>query len=138
MQEWDAEDISSTTILKAFLALNEYRGCNLGSWIIKISKNEALEFLRSQRRRKCYEEKFFEILKNGEDVREKEEKEKLAERIMDIIKKKSMLNYEIFRLRFRRGMKIEEIARILNIKEETIYKRVRREIERLRKIMNIY
>ncbi len=71
-------------------------------------------------------------------MKEKEEKERLAGKIMDIVKKKSMLNYEIFRLRFRKGMKIEDIARFLNVKEETVYKRVRREIERLRKIMNIY
>ncbi len=138
MQEWDAEDISSTAIFKAFLALNEYRGGNLDSWIIRISKNEALEFLRNQKRRRYCEEKFFEVLKNREDMKEKEEKERLAGKIMDIVKKKSMLNYEIFRLRFRKGMKIEDIARFLNVKEETVYKRVRREIERLRKIMNIY
>lgn len=140
MQEADAEDISSNAIIKAFLAMD---GCKeeikkAGPWIIKISRNEAVEFLRNQKRRKAYEKGFFEILRYTADKREKRQREELAEEIFDAIKEKSMLNYRIFKMKFMDGLKTDEIARVLNINEEVVYKRIKREIERLRKRMNIY
>jgi len=106
-----AEDLSQEIFMKMYV--NPPQHYNISSWLYKVAKNTALNYIKSQRNRDKRERFFFETVQNNENFNEdfiavKNALEKLDEEDRTIL----ILKYS--------GYSYEEIAKIMNIKKSSV------------------
>ena len=109
----DAHDVSQECMLKVYKHLGSYRGeSKLYTWLHRIATNEALDFLRKQKRRRTenwedhkewIEERADDAFMEGSDIKE------LLIEALDLLPEKQKL---AFQLRYFGGKSYAEIAEI--------------------------
>jgi len=136
--EEDALDVAQETFLKAFRSLNSFRGdCRFSTWLYKICRNAALDYLRAEQRRRTVS-----LTEEDEDGSEnvidppdpdllsdpqrrlEQKEDRLAVRAA--INRLSREHREILVLRDMEGYSYEEIAEMLDLELGTVKSRINR------------
>lgn len=122
----DAEDILQEVFLKAYRNLNSYNPkYKFSSWIYRIAHNEAISFLRRNKKRKFEvvndpEKNIFDTLASDLDL-EKEYIEKDREKELEKVLYKLDAKYrDVLVLKFLEGKDYNEISEILHISAGTV------------------
>ena len=142
-----AKDLCQDIFLKAFQGLPRFRrDSTFYSWIYQIAVNCSIDFLRKQNRRKVL---MFEGLSFNADNElpmiyrhpspsEALESEELGYIIRKAVRRLSPGQRRVFRLRYRRGLPIKEIAIRLNKSEGTVKTHLYHAHRRLRDMLLPY
>ncbi len=143
--EADAEDVAQEAILKAYRALATFRGASrFGTWLVSIVCNEARGRLRkkSSANTESYEEKAEAapaLLTDWREIpSESLERQELVAKIEDAIKELPLTYREVFVLRDRDELGIDEIAEVLGITENLVKVRLHRARMMLQKCLAPY
>lgn len=124
-----AEDLCQEVFLKAWQALPRFKGeALIYSWLYRIAVNCSKDFLRSQHRQMAFACE--ELTDNADDVLQMTqrqpspdeilEKEELRGIIRECVRQLPSVQYSVFRLHYRDGLPIKEIASRLGKSEGTI------------------
>jgi RNA polymerase sigma-70 factor (ECF subfamily) len=143
--EADAEDAAQEAILKAYRALATFRGASrFGTWLVSIVCNEARGRLRKKSRvpSESYEDQGEvtpALLADWREIpSESLERKELVEQIEDAIKGLPATYREVFVLRDRDELGIDEIAEVLGITENLVKVRLHRARMMLQKCLAPY
>jgi RNA polymerase sigma-70 factor (ECF subfamily) len=143
--EADAEDVAQEAILKAYRALATFRGASrFGTWLVSIVYNEARGRLRKKSRAivESYEEQVEvspALLTDWKEIpSEALERHELIQKIESAIKELPLTFREVFVLRDRDELAIEEIAKTLGITENLVKVRLHRARMMLQKCLAPY
>jgi RNA polymerase sigma-70 factor, ECF subfamily len=143
--EADAEDVAQEAILKAYRALATFRGASrFGTWLISIVCNEARGRLRKNARAniESYDaqvEVTPALLMDWREIpSELLERHELVEKIETAIKELPLAYREVFILRDRDELSIDEIAEALAITENLVKVRLHRARMMLQKCLAPY
>ena len=143
--EADAEDVAQEAILKAYRALATFRGASrFGTWLVSIVYNEARGRLRKKSRAivESYEEQVEvspALLTDWREIpSEALERHELIHKIESAIKELPLTFREVFVLRDRDELAIEEIAKTLGITENLVKVRLHRARMMLQKCLAPY
>ena len=124
-----AKDLCQDVFLKAFQGLPRFRrDSTFYSWIYQIAVNCSVDFLRKQNRRKVLvfeklsfnADNEFPMIRTYPSPSEALESEELGRIIREAVRRLSPGQRRVFKLRYRRGLRIKEIAVRLNKSEGTI------------------
>lgn len=143
--ESDAEDVAQESILKAYRALATFRGASrFGTWLVSIVCNEARGRLRKKSRAntESYEE-LAEVtpalLTDWREIpSESLERKELVEKIENAVGELPLAYREVFVLRDRDELGIDEIAEALGITENLVKVRLHRARMMLQKYLAPY
>jgi len=143
--EADAEDVAQEATLKAYRALATFRGASrFGTWLVSIVYNEARGRLRKKSRAivESYEEQVEvspALLTDWKEIpSEALERHELIQKIESAIKELPLTFREVFVLRDRDELAIEEIAKTLGITENLVKVRLHRARMMLQKCLAPY
>ena len=143
--EADAEDVAQEAILKAYRALATFRGASrFGTWLVSIVCNEARGRLRKKSRAntESYEEQVEAtpaLLTDWREIpSESLERQELVAKIEDAIKELPLTYREVFVLRDRDELGIDDIAEVLGITENLVKVRLHRARMMLQKCLAPY
>lgn len=141
----DAEDVAQEAILKAYRALATFRGASrFGTWLVSIVCNEARGRLRKKSRvhAESYEEQAEvtpALLTDWREIpSESLERKELVGKIEDAINELPESYREVFILRDRDELGIDEIAQILGITANLVKVRLHRARMMLQKCLAPY
>jgi RNA polymerase sigma-70 factor (ECF subfamily) len=125
----DAKDVSQEAFVKAYRALNSFRGqAKFSTWFYRILVNTAKDFLRQRNWKKFLRwdksesmERFFESV---EDVRQSPAREllgsELDQKISRAVARLPFKQQCVFTLRFMEGLPLKEIAEITGLAEGSV------------------
>ena len=148
----DAEDLSQEVWLKAFKAINSFRGdSSVYTWLRQIMVNTFLNHKRAEtlRREESISAAFENDSSNVDDdlsfmlnetpyrVEEDYERRILVERVMRALGELSSQQRLIFLLKHREGMTYEEISKAFGCSTGTIKKSLFRAVQKLREQMGV-
>ena len=143
--EADAEDVAQEAILKAYRALATFRGASrFGTWLVSIVYNEARGRLRKKSGAiiESYEEQVEvtpALLTDWREIpSEALERHELIQKIETAIKELPLTFREVFVLRDRDELAIDEIAKALGITENLVKVRLHRARMMLQKCLAPY
>jgi RNA polymerase sigma-70 factor (ECF subfamily) len=111
----DTNDILQETFIKIYQNLNKFRSdSQLFSWMYRIAMNEALSFLRKQKRQYVfsplsYEDRLIDNLRSDEYFDGDEVQRKLQEAILKLPQKQRL----VFNMKYYDDLKYKEISEIL-------------------------
>ena len=131
-----ADDLAQEAFIKAYLSLPKFQHrSEFGTWLYRITVNQAKDYLRKKTKRKEVSLNGFAISQEEETLapekdREEERKRTILYRSLDELPEKYRL---ILALRDRQGFSYKEIAKILKISPGTVDSRLHRAREMLRK-----
>lgn len=140
----DAKDISQETFLKAYKSLSTFKGeSEFSTWLYKIAKNCALDFVRKQKIISLSSDSSGE---DGEGFDIPDRSEKTNPEKSALQKEKNEILYsailllsdehrEIIILRDINGYSYEQISQMLSIEQGTVKSRIFRAREALKKIL---
>lgn len=138
----DAEDILQEVFIKAYRNLNSFNPkYRFSNWIYRIAHNEAVSFLRKNKKRKLEiandpEKDIFENLASDLDL-EKEYMEKdSTNKMVEILSKLDTKYRDALVLKFLEGMDYNEISEILHIPSGTVGSLISRAKVKLKDMMN--
>lgn len=118
-----AEDAAQETFMKILHNANQYRFAGSEkAWITKITRNIAIDMLRKRRN---------EVVKEGEEMEELPVFPEDKLEFISIIQILDETDREIVCMRIITGLKHREIARILELKTNTVKKRYERALAKL-------
>jgi RNA polymerase sigma factor (sigma-70 family) len=115
----DASDIVQDVFIKAWKALNKFRGdSGLFTWLYRIATNESLSFLKRKRRRFLLplvdlERQLAETLEADVHYDGNEMEKKIQKAILSLPEKQRA----VFNLRYYDEMKYEDMAKVLDTSE---------------------
>jgi len=131
--DMDAEDVSQIAFIKCYLYIESFRNdkAQFSTWLFTIAKNECITYYHSK---KDYIDSIegknidipYEVNMNNfwnSDILTK---------INYQIKKLPLRDEQILRMRFYKGMKSQEIGKILNIREINVNQIVHRALQKLK------
>jgi len=143
--EADAEDVAQEAILKAYRALATFRGASrFGTWLVSIVFNEARGRLRKKARAntESFEEQVETtpaLLTDWKEIpSEALERQELIQKIESAIKELPLTFREVFVLRDRDELSIDEIADTLGITTNLVKVRLHRARMMLQKCLAPY
>ena len=125
-----AEDVTQTVFLKVWNSPKLYRGGNFAAWIVRVTRNRALDVLRSRTTRN--ETELPEALPEGEAMEEAAFTRIDAERVRRALAALPSEQREPIELGFFGGVTHEEIARRCGTPLGTIKTRIRSGLRKLR------
>lgn len=133
----DAEDLVEEAFIKAFRSLKKFEtGRPFYAWICRIAVNNAINYLRKERRAQVQPLEFVEhrlAAKKGDPVKMTAQKV-LQEKIAASMARLPEDDRTILILRVDEEFSYEEISKILNIPRGTVMSRLARARQRLREI----
>ncbi len=133
----DAEDLVEEAFIKAFRSLKKFEtGRPFYAWICRIAVNNAINYLRKEKRAQVQPLEFVEhrlAAKKGDPVKMTEQKV-LQEKIAASMARLPEDDRTILILRVDEEFSYEEISKILNIPRGTVMSRLARARQRLREI----
>ena len=133
--EADALDIVQEGAYKAILKCDTLREVSFaGTWIYRIMLNEIFQLCRNRNRQMLCEKKF-QTQEEAEPVDEKSAADLEFTELRDAMERLEPSEKNILELRYFDGMKIEEMAGVLEINVNTAKSRLYRAIEKLRRSM---
>lgn len=122
----EALNLTSEVFLKAFKGIKKFNENNpFFPWLIKIARNEGINFLHKNRRYEDYE---IDEIEDGKDF----EKEIILE---DALRKLNYIDREILLLFYQENLTYEEISEILKISIDNVKVRLHRAKEKLRRLL---
>ncbi len=144
--EQDALDISQEAYIRAWKSLSAFWGnCSFVSWIYKITRNAAMDFLKEESRHRAQsltyetddsETKSIDVLAPvAEEPEQVIEKKERIERLEEAIGKLPSEQREVLVLYDIEGYSYREICGMLGIGEGTLKSRLSRAREKIRKIL---
>ena len=113
----DANDVAQNTFVKAWRALDRFRGdASVKTWILRIATNESITFLNQKKRKQHtdvvqIEDDLRHSLKEGRYMEGEEIQFKLQEAILTLPEKQRL----VFNMRYFDEMKYDEISEVLEI-----------------------
>ncbi len=122
----DAEDILQEVFIKAYRNLNSFNPkYKFSNWIYRIAHNEAVSFLRKNKKRKLEiandpEKDIFENLASDLDLEKEYMEEDSAERVGKILAKLDTKYRDVLVLKYLEGKDYNEISEILHIPSGTV------------------
>ncbi|MDQ2866074.1 MAG: sigma-70 family RNA polymerase sigma factor [Candidatus Eremiobacteraeota bacterium] len=125
-----AEDLTQAVFLKVWSTPELFRGGNFAAWIIRVTRNRALDVLRSRSVRA--ESELPESLPESDSIEDVAFASIDAERLRGALKKLPSEQREPIELGFFSGVTHEEIARQSGIPLGTIKTRIRAGLRKLR------
>ena len=129
-----AEDICSTTFLKAMRSIKKYedKGFSFGSWLYRIAYNEIQNHYRKNNKVVKVSEDF--IAQLAEEINE--EPTELFAKMKKGLQLLKPATIQLIQMRFWEGRPFNEIGEILGITENNAKTKTYRGLEKLKKIMN--
>ena len=134
--EADAEDVTQTAVIKAFMKLSQFRlDAQFRTWVTSIVINEAFMCLRANRRakeeplnREDQEDGYpmLDIADSREDASDVLERKQLRAAILKAVSRLPSLLRSVFILRELRLLSISDTARALGLTETCVKTRLRR------------
>lgn len=120
----DAEDLTMITFEKAFTKLNMYTPTNeFQTWLSRIAKNTVIDFFVTKGRRPGnFVEAHDNYLTNSHHIINPEDEyidKEIGQFLEKAINRLSDMDSEILKLRYYENMEMSDIAKILNIPENT-------------------
>jgi len=115
----DADDVLQNTFVKVWKGLGRFRGgSELFTWLYRIATNEALNFLKRERKNlfrpwEGYERQLEETLESDEHFSGDTILKRLHKALLRLPEKQRL----VFNLRYFEGMRYEEMSRILGTTE---------------------
>ncbi len=138
----DAEDILQEVFIKAYRSLNSYNSkYKFSNWIYRIAHNEAVSFLRKNKRRRLEivndpENNILENLASGLDI-EKEYMQKDSFKELEIELSKLDSKYrDVLVLKYFEEMDYNEISEILHISSGTVGSLISRAKVKLKELID--
>ncbi len=143
------EDIAQEVFITAWEKLETYRqDAQIGGWLKGIAKNKCKQFLRNRYRRadlmKCWlqdirrnahsDEQLSaedERIYHAEHQEQREELDKLADCISQLPDQDGIF----IKLRYYKNIPVAEIGELFGTKDATVYKRLKRALQKLKKCM---
>ena len=122
----DAEDILQEVFIKAYRNLNSFNPkYKFSNWIYRIAHNEAVSFLRKNKKRKLEiandpEKDIFENLASDLDLEKEYMEEDSAKRVGKILAKLDTKYRDVLVLKYLEGKDYNEISEILHIPSGTV------------------
>lgn len=113
----DAEDIIQSTFYKVYLLLDYLTDCSIRPWFFRVSLNEYIDLKRKKEQQNIYlsEEIYAKLQHTDYDFEAFLDKDEIFYLLKDIKKEYK----EIFLLKYYYDFSYEEIANILDIKEDS-------------------
>lgn len=122
----EALNLTNEVFYKAFKGVKNFNeNKDFFPWLIKIARNEGINFIRKNRN---YEERDIDSFEDENNI----ERDIILE---DALKKLNENDREIILLFYQQNLSYEEIANILNISLENVKVRIFRAKEKLRKLL---
>lgn len=130
----DAEDIVQDTFVKIVEKIGSFsRGSNGYAWIMKITRNNALDFLRKRGRRAEENiDDFFNLSESGYDENKRDSAIMLEMAIKKLEDNEKRLIYYTYYL----DMTVREIAKELHISKSAVSRGLQKAEENLKKFLN--
>lgn len=135
----DAEELFHEAFLRVLDSKEvRFEEGSFRSWVFRIARNLSLNFLRAEKRKNLFQEKWKQetqgIVKNRIDPVETQE---MAKALEDAVLQLPISLAEVYRLRVA-GMAYEEISHILDIPLGTVKSRMHHLVQRLREELHIW
>jgi RNA polymerase sigma-70 factor (ECF subfamily) len=133
----DAEDLVEEAFIKGFRAIHTFEtGRPFFAWLCKIAVNNAINFLKKERRGKMQpiEQVEYSLTARRSDPVEMTEQKLLQERIAAAMAQLDDEDRTILILRIDKEFSYDEIANILKIPRGTVMSRLARARQKLKKI----
>lgn len=129
-----AEDVTQAVFIKVWTSPELFRGGNFGAWIVRVTRNRALDVLRSRATRN--EGELPEALPEAEGIEEVAFARIDADRVRAALAELPGEQREPIELGFFNGITHEEIARRSGIPLGTIKTRIRSGLRKLRSVLD--
>lgn len=113
----DADDVLQNTFIKAWLALDTFRGDSaLSTWLYRIAANESLTFIQQRRDNVSLDSELANLVDTleGDPYFDGDETERLLQQALASLPPKQR---QVFTLRYYDRMKYEQMAEILQTSE---------------------
>lgn len=127
----DAEDIVQESFLKAFAALDGFRGGDARLWMLSIVRNTAMNFLRKRKRDPGTEFDQLETADRSPDPEQGLLQQSRREQVRQAIARLEPEFREALVLREIEGLSYKEIATVLEVPAGTVMSRLSRARQRL-------
>lgn len=114
MVRWhdDADDVLQNTYLKAWQALDNYRGdAQPATWLYRIAMNESITFLERQKETKRIEDDDLVRALEADPYFDGDETERQLQQAIDTLPEKQRI---VFNLKYYEQMKYEEMSQLLS------------------------
>ncbi|MFC2157676.1 RNA polymerase sigma factor [Acidobacteriota bacterium] len=137
-----ADDLSQDTFVKAYFNINSFKdGMNFYSWIRKIALNNSLNYLKSRKREKPFDENRISKKSNPSGSNPPQDKlirKRMNEKFHDSLHTLPSDQKTIFILRVFENLSYETISKILKIPPGTVMSRLNRARKKLKSQMADY
>jgi RNA polymerase sigma-70 factor (ECF subfamily) len=127
----DAEDIVQEAFLKAFKALDGFRGGDARVWMLAIVRNTAMNFLRSRKQDAVIDVEQFEPADRSPNPEQGLLEQSRREQVRQAIARLEPEFRETLVLREIEGLSYKEIATVLEVPSGTVMSRLSRARQRL-------
>lgn len=129
-----AREITQQTLVRAYSRLSDFRGQELGAWLIAIACHLSLNHLEKEKReRGNFDCNRLEII----DEEGYEERENAILQMEEAICSLSADDQKIIRLHYYDSMKTEDVAKSVGLSQSNVLVRLHRIRERLRKQLTL-
>ncbi len=145
----DAEDLSQEVFIKAFYAMQHFRGdAKIGSWLYRITVNTCIDKAR-KKKEEIYDhsEEFNDTnsvppkywpVSYGDNPEKQAEKSMMQRHIQNALQKLSPGERTVFILRHYHDLPLGEIAKILDISPGTVKSQIHRAFKKLQTQLSFY
>ena len=134
-----AEDLTSITFAKALRYLDKYEAGNFRAWLYRIANNSLIDHVRKESRVSQEDEQVLDYFHNHDEQEEHDDrldKEMQLERVKIALKELPESYQTILSLRFFSDLGNQEIAKIIECKENNVAVKIHRGLKMLTKVIN--
>ena len=130
----DAEEVAQEAFMAAWKGLPSFRGeSKFSSWLYQLTTNEAINFLRKEKRHRAATPLEDEIEPaTGDTAHQAAETKELHQALQQALEALTPEHRQIFLLRQMRQLSYEEIGRLLGLESGTVKSRLNRAKKQLR------
>lgn len=138
LREDEAEDVASETFLAAYKGLNRYSGrAELGTWLWSIAYRQAVSYLRKNKKQWQLEAESEELIADSRqqepaEVIQSKETEKIIWQAVEQLPRIWAMAIILF---YREGKSIADIAKIMQMRKNTVKTNLFRAREKLKRIL---
>ncbi|MFC4778570.1 RNA polymerase sigma factor [Paenibacillus sp. GCM10023252] len=131
-----ADDVSQETFIAVFNHMFSFRGdCSMKSWLLTITRNKALSYMRSSYIRKVTLMSFISATGSVPSAESELLDQLRSKRIWTIVLELPRAYREVILLEYHYGMSMQEMAQLLHLSEGTVKSRLHRARRRISSIL---
>lgn len=135
--EADAEDLTAMSFAKALNNLKKYKEGNFRAWLYRIANNTFLDFVRKENRISHDEDQMLNLEDTkSEDVSEVVDKSIMLDKVKKAMQTLPEKYQTVLSLKYFSDMTNEEIAEMLNCRENNVAVHLHRGIKMLTDLLN--